>query len=232
MEERRLNRGCWASIAALLAVLVVIAGGFWLMSDSIRRQFAFPDPKTVAQVSLEGLREQNRLSAFAARYVAVVSSRQSRLGLSAEKTLIMPGGVRYEVDLSRLKQGDLAYDPATTTLTVTLPPIEVVGPDINLDHVREYSAGGILARLTNVEEQLDEANRKAGQAELLRQAREATPMNLARDATRRAVANSFLLPLKAVGVEAKVQVRFADEPQSSSERWDVSRSISDVLSNR
>src|SRR3546814_13324909 len=62
------------------------------------------DPVTIANSSLQGLQEQNRLSAFAARYVAVVTSKQSRLGLTAEKTMIMPGMVRYEVDLGKLTQ--------------------------------------------------------------------------------------------------------------------------------
>ena len=56
------------------------------------------DPETVVAASLQGLQEQNILVPFTARYVAVVNSTQSRLGLSAKKTLIMPGTVRYELD--------------------------------------------------------------------------------------------------------------------------------------
>ncbi|MES2987203.1 MAG: DUF4230 domain-containing protein [Pseudomonadota bacterium] len=200
------------------------------MGDQIKRQFMAPSPVTVAQASLEGLREQNRLSTFAARYVAVVTSSQSRMGLSAKKTLIMPGSVRYEVDLSKLEQRNLSWNG--TKLTITLPPIEVVGPEVDINNIREYAEGGILTTFTNVEDQLDDANRKAGQAELVRQAREETPMRLARDATRRAVERSFLMPLKAVGVNATVEVLFPDETRGPSEQWDVSRSVSDVLANR
>jgi hypothetical protein len=219
-------------IGAVAALILVIGGGFWFLGDQIKRQFAAPSPVTVAQASLEGLREQNRLSTFAARYVAVVTSTQSRLGLSAKKTLIMPGMIRYEVDLSKLQQRNLKWDAGANKLTITLPPVEVVGPEVDINNIREYGEGGILMSLTNVEDKLDEANRKAGQAELVRQAREETPMRLARDATRRAVERSFLMPLKAVGVNATVEVLFPDEVKGPSEQWDVSRSIEDVLANR
>lgn len=227
------GNGCLKAAALIAVVAVLIVGAsLWFLRDTIERQFAAPTPVTVAQASLEGLREQNRLSPFAARYVAVVTSKQSRLGMTAEKTLIMPGNVRYEVDLSKLEQKDVAWDAGSNTLSITLPPIEVIGPDVDLNTVREYGQGGILMALTSVEGKLDEANRKAGQVELIRQAKGATPMKLARDAARRAVERSFTMPLKAVGLSAKVEVRFADEAKRPRERWDVSRSPEDVIANR
>lgn len=231
--ERVRSWGC-LKFAALAALLVVAIGaGFWFLSDTVKRQFAGPDPVTVAQASLQGLREQNRLSTFAARYVAVVTSKQSRLGMTAQKTLIMPGMVRYEVDLAKLQQRNLEWDAANKRLTITLPPLEVVGPDVDIDNIREYSQGGILMRLTNVEGKLDDANRQAAQKELVRQAREAAPMKLARDATRRAVERSFTMPLKAAGLDASVRVFFPNERSGrDDERWDVSRSVEDVLANR
>lgn len=227
-----MRNGCAGLIAALAALILVVGGGFWFLGDQLKRQFAGPSPVTVAQASLEGLREQNRLSTFAARYVAVVTSKQTRLGLTAQKTLIMPGMVRYEVDLSRLQQKDLSWDASGKRLTITLPPVELIGPQVDIDNIREYGAGGILMSLTSVEDQLDDANRKQGQAELVRQARAEMPMRLARDATRRAVERSFLMPLKAVGVDASVAVRFADDPKGSSEQWDVSRRPEDVIANK
>ncbi len=232
MEDRGLKNGCLGLVGAFLALIVVIGGGFWFLGDSIKRQFASPSPVTVAQASLEGLREQNRLSTFAARYVAVVTSSQSRLGLSAKKTLIMPGMVRYEVDLSKLEQRNLSWDAGANKLTITLPPVEVVGPEVDINNIREYGEGGILMSLTNIEDQLDQANRKAGQVELVRQAREEMPMRLARDATRRAVERSFSMPLKAVGVSATVEVLFPDEVKGPREQWDVSRNPADVIANR
>lgn len=194
----------------LIALLLALMGGAAVFMRTLDRSIS-GNVESIAASSLQGLREQNRLSAFAARFVAVVTSEQTRFGLSAKKTLIMPGLVRYEVDLSRLAEKDLAWDQASKTLRVTLPPIEVAGPEVDLTAIREYSGGGILLALTDAETVLDAANRKTGREELLRQAREAVPMRLARDATRSAIINSFSMPLKAAGVEARVTARFADE---------------------
>src|SRR3546814_10165644 len=92
---------------------------------------------------------------FTARYVAVVTSTQSRLGLSAKKTLIMPGTVRYEVDLAKLTPSDLSWDAATRSLTVTLPPLRLAGPDIDLDAISEFRDGTIPLTLTNAEDLLE-----------------------------------------------------------------------------
>lgn len=227
--ERRGGGGCLKLLAGFLAGVVLVGVLLWLGADYLRQRFLAPDPVTVAQSSLQGLREQNRLSTFAARYVAVVTSKQSRMGLTAQKTLILPGSVRYEVDLSKLQQSDVKWDGAAKRLSVVLPQVEVVGPDVDIDQIREYGQGGILMSLTDTESKLDAANRKAAQAELVRQAREPTPMRLARDATRRAVERSFAMPLRAAGIDATVVVLFPDE--RNSETWDMSRRPEDVIAN-
>ncbi len=218
-----------AGVLVLLALAALIA--LWGVQRYVESRLT-PDPTTIASASLEGLREQNRLSTFAARFVAVVTSRQSQLGFSTEKTLIMPGMVRYDVDLAKLTQRDVTWNAETRTLGVRLPAVEVDGPQVDLNALREYSSGGLLATLTDAEKRLDTANRRAGQVELMRQAREPAMIRLARDATRRAVERSFAMPLRAAGVDAAVTVRFADEPVANSERWDASRSLQDVLGNR
>jgi len=225
-----VKQGCLWGLGGLLGVLIVAIAAIWGTTLYVQGRLS-PKPETVAQASLEGLREQNRLSTFAARYVAVVTSKQNQMGLTAQKTMIMPGMVRYEVDLSKLRQRDVRWDANTRTLRVVLPPIEVVGPEVDFNHIREYGAGGILMALTDAEAQIDSANRNAAQTELIRQAREETPMRLARDATRRAVANSFAMPLRAAGLDAQVEVKFPDEI-GASERWDVSRSLEEVFANK
>lgn len=214
-----------AVAVGIALVLAASYGGY----RAFRGEFAGPTPATVAMASLAGLREQNRLSAFAARFVAVVTSEQTRFGLKATKTLILPGSVRYEVDLARLADEDVRWDAASATLSVALPPVEIQGPEIDLTQMREFDGGGILMAVTGAGADLDAVNRKAGQAALLRQAREGPVLGLAREATRKAVARSFALPLKAAGLDATVSVRFADDPARANERWDVSRPIAEVL---
>jgi hypothetical protein len=194
---------------ALLAVLALALFLGWRAWDSWQKSY---DPETVVAASLQGLQEQNILVPFTARYVAVVTSTQNRLGLSAKKTLIMPGTVRYELDLGKLKQSDLDWDAATNALTVTLPPLRLAGPEIDIDAISEFRDGEILLALTDAEKSLDAANRKAAQAELIKQAKGTTPMRLAQGAARTAVEQSFAMPLKAAGIDAKVTARFANQP--------------------
>jgi hypothetical protein len=231
MAACRLMRALRSALIGAAVAIVLLVAGYFVMRGVLSARFA-PKPETIAAASLQGMREQNRLSTFAARYVAVVTSSQSRLGvLSARKTLIMPGQVRYEVDLAKLTERDVRWDGASGTLTVTIPPVEVVGPDIDLDGIREYDSGGLLMKLSNTEDRLDQSNRQAAQAELLRQASSPTPMRIARDATRRAVERNFALPMRAAGLDAKVVVRFADERRSD-EQMDRSTPLSEALGNR
>jgi hypothetical protein len=192
----------------LAAAALMLAAVWWAVAAWRDWQRGY-DPETVVAASLQGLQEQNVLVPFTARYVAVVTSTQSRLGLSAQKTLIMPGTVRYELDLGKLKQSDLDWDAATRALTVTLPPLRLAGPEIDIDAISEYRDGEILLTLTDAEKTLDAANRKRAQEELIKQAKGATPMRLAQGAARAAVEQSFAMPLKAAGIDARVTARFA-----------------------
>src|SRR5207253_5973597 len=123
------------------------------------RIFGGPKAETIASASLESMRAQNRLIAFAARYVSVTTSTTSRFGFSAKRTLILPGDVRYELDLSKLQSSDVTWDKSTNTLRVRLPEVEIAGPDVDLAAAQEYGQGGILSALTNATQQLDSANR-------------------------------------------------------------------------
>lgn len=220
----RGGSGRWFALGCLLAFVALIAIFVTGLGSITSRIFGGgPDPETIATASLEGLREQNVLVPFSARFVAVTTSTQRRFGLSAQKTLIMPGDVRYELDLGQLDQDDIEWNEEANELTVTLPDITVSNPDIDIDAVREYDGGGVLMALTDAEGALDDANRREGQRSLIRQAQAETPMRLARDAARRAVETNFELPLRAAGLDATVRARFAGEANPN--RMDRSRNI-------
>jgi hypothetical protein len=212
----------------LLALL--IGAGLGLVLRPAAPAAGGPDPLALADATLLSVREQGRTTLFAARFVAVVTSSETRLGLTARKTLIMPGEVRYGVDLARLRHESLAWDSATRTLTVTLPPLEIAGPRIDLNQVQEYGEGGIVMALTDTEEILDETNRRGAQADLMRQAREAGPMGQARDSAMRVVARSFAMPLRAAGIDASVAVRFvAPSGREEASFLDRPRRIEDAI---
>jgi hypothetical protein len=168
MDHRRTKYIALAAIAVALVVGVVV-GMATGVADWI---FGGPDPKTIATASLQSMRAQNRLTVFAARYVSVVSSEQNRLGglVSSERTLILPGDVRYEVDLARLQPSDVSWDGSSHTLRVRIPEIDVAGPDVDIKAVKEYGGGGVLSALTNANQQLDQANRDRAVSDLRKQA--------------------------------------------------------------
>lgn len=230
MEPRRLKR------AGIIVALVVglIVGALFMGVARVSTLFdREPDAETIASASLQSVREQARLTPFVARFVTVVTSTQSRFGLQAQKTLIMPGTVRYELDLARMDEQDLDWNAADSTLTVTLPPIEISGPEIDLTEVQEYSGGGVLMALSDAEQTLDIANRRRGQQSLLQQAKAPAPMRLARNAAKQAVERSFAMPLRAAGIEAEVVAQFADEAGSRDPSYlDRSRRVEDVLGEK
>jgi len=181
---------------------------------------------------LQSMRAQNRLVPFVARYVSVVSSRQERLGglVSAERTLILPGDVRYELDLAKLGPDDVKWDEANKTLSVTLPEIELAGPEVDLASAREYGEGGVLSAVTDADSALDRNNRARAVADLRKQAGGAIPMRLAREAGRQAVERSFSLPLQAAGfANAKVVARYPADGTPVTVPLDHSRSYNEVL---
>jgi len=193
--------------------LALIAGlAIGLSSGLADRIFGGPDARTIASGSLESMRAQNRLIAFVARYVSVTTSTTSRFGFSSKRTLILPGDVRYELDLAKLQPNDVKWDASTQTLKVQLPEIEIAGPDVDLTAAQEYGEGGVLAALTNSDQQLDQANRQRAVENLRQQAKADVPMRLAHQAARAAVERSFALPLQAAGFDkAKVVARFPTE---------------------
>ena len=223
----------WTARLLALGTLAVMILLIWWVIDGVRSWREGPSPETIASASLTGIREQNRLSAFAANYAAVVTTEQRRFGLSARKTLIMQGLVRYEVDMAKLTDNDVRWDASTQTLRVKVPPIEIAPPQIDLSSIQEYGENGLLRAFTDVDDTLDDANRSKGQAELVRQAKGPVPMKLARDAFKRAITQNFQAPLRAVGLNAKVEAYFADEIGGQvSTRWDESTPLEQIGRDR
>ncbi len=196
--------GAMKQVWIIVASLVLLTLG---AVQLIRRQTNPPIESVVAS-ALKSVQEQNRLSAFAARFVTVATSTKSRFGLSAQKTLIIPAVVRYEIDLAKLGQDDLIWNTKSQSLLVRLPAIELAGPEFDLNGTREYESGMILLSLTDVERRLDAENRARATEDVLAQARADAMMKLARAATQSAIVSSFALPLRAAGIDAHVKVEF------------------------
>jgi hypothetical protein len=225
--DGRLNKTLvivMVATALLLGVLVGTAAGI------VDRLFGGPSPSTIASASLESMRAQNRLIAFVARYVSVTTSETNRFGLTAKRTLILPGDVRYELDLSRLQARDVTWDGSSKTLRVRLPEVEIAGPDVDLASAQEYGAGGVLSALTNANQQLDQANRAKAVQNLRQQAAAPMPMQLAHQAARAAVERSFAMPLLAAGFkDVKVVARFPTEGNDNASYLDLSTPYEEAI---
>lgn len=220
--ESRLKKSLILLMVAIALVAGVLLGTWTGIADKL---FGGPNPKTIATASLESMRAQNRLTVFAARYVSVVSSQEQRFGglISSQRTLILPGDVRYEIDLSKLQNDDVTWDKSTRTLRVQLPEIDVAGPDVDINSVKEYGGGGVLSALTNANQQLDQTNRDRAVQDLRKQATSTVPMQLARQAARAAVARSFAMPLIAAGFkDVKVLARFPTDGSEDASYIDLS----------
>jgi hypothetical protein len=227
--DRRLNKPLVLAMVAVALVLGVVLG---LTTGLVDRIFGGANPTTIASASLESMRAQNRLIAFVARYVSVVSSEQEKLGglVSSERTLILPGDVRYELDLSKLEPKDVAWDASAHTLRVQLPEIEIAGPDVDINAVKEYGGGGVLSALTNANSQLDQTNRARAVNDLRKQATAEVPMRLARQAARQAVERSFAMPLLAAGFkDVKVVARFPTEGSAEPSYVDLSTPYEEAI---
>ena len=225
--DRRLNKPLVLAMVAIALVLGILVGTSTGIADRI---FGGPNPKTIASASLESMRAQNRLIAFVARYVSVTTSETSRFGFSSKRTLILPGDVRYELDLSKLQPGDVTWDASSKTLKVKLPEIEIAGPDVDLAAAQEYGEGGVLSALTNANQQLDSANRAKAVADLRKQAQGATHMRLAHQAARAAIERSFAMPLVAAGFkDAKVIARFPTEGSDDASYLDLSTPYDEAI---
>jgi len=227
----RSHRNLWAPAVILCGFLTLLGALAWLLFSRVENSVS-PDPVSIANASLSHMQEQNRLMVFSASYNATVTTTLTRLGLSARKTLIVPGSVRYELDMARLKADDVRWNADTNTLYVEMPAIEIARPEVHIDQIQTYDNGGILMALTDAENVLDKVNRKKGVEELARQAQNPAQMRLAREAARRAVRHNFAVPLQAAGVEAKIDAFFPYERSRYKERWDYSRPIREVLAEQ
>lgn len=194
-------------VAALVGAALTVAAGLTVAGGGLLERLTRPPAaETVVDSALVAVRRQQRLTVFAASFAAVVTSTQQRFGLTARQTLIVPGTVRYVLDLAPVTRRDLDWNAETRTLTVRRPALLLQGPEIAVERMRTYGESGLLGALTDAEERLDAANRAAVRRDLLAQARSPELLRLAEAAADDALTRTFALPLEAAGVDAKVVV--------------------------
>lgn len=233
MAADRIARHAWAiaAIAALLAIGMAVAGWRWWAE----RYTVTPedDGYAVTRVVAATLRGTSALKVATLSGTVQSSAADTRLGglLSSDQVMKAPFTVDYQLDLTRFGPSDLHWNGKTRRLVIDAPDVTAAPP--NIDEARRYmvrtrgvlvtrGAGEELARKTAV------GADRAATAEAHRPER----VDQARASARRALGRLVAAPLTAAGLNvASVEVRFPDERNRSTERWDQSRAPSEVLVN-
>lgn len=220
MDQRRLDsaeRSNARAIARQFALpWYLFAAALALATWALWRAFGpsvYGDPLAT---SLTAFEKANRLTVFSAQLAPVVAADDERLlGLIKSRQIaVIPARVDYTLDLSKMTRAQMAWDKEAERLTVTLPPLTVSRP--NLDEGRaQYLREGVWITRT-AQDDLTRANTRLAEQQAVQQAANPVLLNLARAAAKDAVRQNLSAPLQVSGhPQAKVVVRFADEPAAA-----------------
>ncbi|NKJ42566.1 MULTISPECIES: DUF4230 domain-containing protein [unclassified Novosphingobium] len=179
----------WLLFVAALALAGLFAWLLWKPQD-------IGSPLATSLVAFE---RQNSLTVFSAEMAPVVSSDDSRLfGLVQSKQVaVIPARVDYTVDLSQMNTDRMAWDAASQTLSVRLPPLRLSRP--NLDEARaQYLREGVwISRAA--QDKLTRDNTRLAEQLATQQAANPVLMGLARNAAKDAVRQNLAIPLQVAG---------------------------------
>ncbi|MFN7175318.1 MAG: DUF4230 domain-containing protein [Thermaurantiacus sp.] len=188
-----------ALLALVLAVVLVVPTIPRKTSDAVVELVRGPPPETLIQTTLSTLQREEKLVVLSVGLIGTIASRQDRVIGTARKTMLVPGVVRYAIDLSAIDDGDLDWDGEAQQLIVRRPPLQLLGPEIDPARIQEFREIGLLPQLMGAEARLDEANRAAAREAVLQGARNPELLRQADDAGNKALARAFELPLHAAG---------------------------------
>lgn len=232
--SQRRSTGVRALLAALLVVAVLVGIGYYL-ARLVDRQEQEEVERSDLDALVVALREnRNRLEVY--RLAGTVTTRRETRGgvgdiLKGEMKVRQPWSVDYFVDMGDLGLDDYAWDERTRTLLVRAPAIRPEVP--NIDESRQLVAfeGPIITR--GMQSDLRTAVARGARQQAIQEARSPQNMAAASRAASQAIAANLQAPLKAAGLgDVTVLVRAPTDGASNRERWDVSRSIAEVLAER
>lgn len=147
----------------------------------------------------------------------------------------IPFKVDYQIDVSQLDPDDYRWNPATRTLLVRLPPVAIEAPNIDESRIEVLDRDGLwISR--RAQDQLNLRLSRGAIAQAQKEAANPQRRAQAEANAKRVVARMLETPLAAAGlgdVEV-IALGSAETPanKDARERWDVSRSIEDVLRER
>ena len=231
MAADRLTVWAWsiALVASLLAVGMAVVG--WRWWNERYTVAAQDDGAAVTGVVAATLRGASALKVATLSGTVQSTAADTRLGglLTSDQVMKAPFTVDYHLDLQRLRPGDLHWNARTRRLVIDAPDIRVAAPNIDEAHRYLVRTRGVLVTRGASEELARKVALNADRAART-EAQRPERIARARDNARRALGDLLSAPLDAAGLDvASVEVRFPDERNRSTERWDQSRSPAEVL---
>jgi hypothetical protein len=220
-------------LLTILIVLGLVGGGYLIARFVDRREQSEVQQSSIDEIVVALREQRNRLEVYRLSG-NVTSAAQATRGpggiLAGTMKVRQPWSVAYFGDMGDLSLNDYIWDERTRTLIVRAPAIRPDAP--NIDESRQLVAyeGPFITRSMQTELRSKVARNAVGQAN----AEALKPENLAAAdrAARAQIAANLEGPLRAVGVrDVRIQV-VPRQPASDGERWDVSRSIAEVLAER
>jgi hypothetical protein len=223
-----------ALVKTLLAAAILIAAGYGLA-----RYFDRQEQKEVATTSIDrlvvALRDnRNRLEVY--RMAGSVTTRRSTTGgpggiLTGQITVKQPWVLSYFVDMGDIGLDDYIWDERTRTLLVRAPSARPDDP--NIDESRQVVAyeGPLITR--DMQSRLRTGIAVGARQQAQAEANKPENVAAANEAARKAIARNLAGPLRAAGLgDVTIAVRDPAAGTRTGERWDVSRSVADVLEER
>lgn len=218
----------------LIAIALLIGAGYLLARWQDRQE-----QRKVADTTLDtlvvALREnRNRLEVH--RLSGTVTTRREVRGgpadiLKGELSVRQPWSVAYFANMAELGLDDYSWNPATRTLTVRAPAIRPDAP--NIDDSRQVVAQDGLIITRGMQDELRKAVAQGARGQAVAEANKPENLAAATQAAREAIARNLQAPLAAAGLRnVTVRVRTATDGADDGERWDVSRTIEEVLAER
>ena len=229
-----MNARWLRALVALAALAVIGAAAFWVW-DRYTERYAVTIPADggppVTQIVTARLAGVGRLKVaeLSGTIQSTASDARGFGWLRSRQVAKMPYSVDYFVDVSRIGPGDIRWDAQTRTLHVAAPDIAIAAPNTDEAERSLVETRGLFVTRKAAEalSQRISQNAKAGAA---RAARSPRWVAQAREKGRTALARLLAAPLPALGLgDARVVVTYPGERPRDGERWDVSRSVEEVL---
>lgn len=206
-------------VIVLVAAAVIGALLLWQQFEQRRQREAALGAMVTA------FQKQNSLSVFRAQVPTFVHNKEKRLFglLNAEQVGVIPATIEYRLDLSKLEPGSFEWDEDAQTMAVTIPSLTVTEPSLDTRRAQLVNRGILVSG--DAAMSLMRKNMGTARATAIRESQNPEMVALARSAAREMMTQNVTLPLRAAGYEdARVTVRFADEPRADAEPSYIDRS--------